>query len=322
MKRYSVKISIIMTAYNQERYVSESIESILLQNFNDFELIIINDCSNDNTLKIIKSYAAKDKRIKLIDNHTNVGYTKSLNKGLMTAKGKYIAILDSDDIALQNSLKNRYRYLENNKNIFLIGGGINYIDENSKQVGHNIPIQGFENIKRKLQERNCFWHPTIMFRNAGKLHYREKFIYAQDYDLYTQMITSGLIIENLPEVFSNYRIHSKSASYSKRTIQSMFVSKIADFYKQRLKTGSDNYKSFNPKDILNFKPEESTDRHILRTEAHVSWSSNNFIRARYFANRYIKYHGFDKKMLSYIILSFFGKWMINLVRRLKNKTRR
>ena len=93
-----IKVSVLMPAYNVEKYVGEAIESILNQTFKDFEFIIINDGSTDNTPKIIKEYAKKDKRIKFIDNKKNKGFIASLNECLDNATGEYVAKMDSDDI--------------------------------------------------------------------------------------------------------------------------------------------------------------------------------------------------------------------------------
>ena len=96
------KVSVVMSAYNGERYLREAVESILNQTFNDFEFIIIDDGSTNSTGQILSSYAAQDPRIVLIRNRENIGLTKSLNKGLALARGEYIARMDADDVSLPN----------------------------------------------------------------------------------------------------------------------------------------------------------------------------------------------------------------------------
>ena len=127
------KISVIMPTYNSESFLRESIDSILNQTFKDFELIVIDDCSTDSSLKIIKEYKRKDNRIFFLKNDKNLGHNKTRNKGLKIAKGKYIAILDSDDISLEKRLEIQYAYLEKNPHIFLVGSSAIYIDENGKE---------------------------------------------------------------------------------------------------------------------------------------------------------------------------------------------
>jgi glycosyltransferase involved in cell wall biosynthesis len=317
------KVSVIMAAYNMEKYLAEAIESMLSQTFKDFELIIVNDKSTDSTHNIISRYAEKDSRIKAIDNKDNIGFTRSLNVGLKVAKGKYAAILDADDASLPDRLKTEFEYMEKHKKVFLVGGSINYMDGDSKLLNKDVPISGFERIKERLKERNCFWHSTIMFRNTGKITYREKFKYSQDYDLYTRIITMGKIIENLPHVLTNYRIHGTSTSYARRTIQSMFVSKISEFYKQRLETGKDDYDNFDPKSILSYNVEDSKDESVLQQEMKSSWEASDFPRARRFALKYMKHKGLRPKALSYYLLSLLPGRSIRLLRsvkrRIKNK---
>ena len=110
IKTNSLKISVLMSVYNGEKYLREAIDSILNQTFTNFEFIIIDDASTDDSNAIIKKYT--DKRIKLVENPQNMGLTKSLNRGLKISLGKYIARLDSDDLAFPNRLKEQYEFME------------------------------------------------------------------------------------------------------------------------------------------------------------------------------------------------------------------
>jgi len=106
------KISVLMSVFNGEAYLSEAIESILDQTYKNFEFIIINDCSTDNSKKILRKYANADKRIQLINNKQNLGLTKSLNFGLKNSHGEFVARMDSDDISLPIRLEEQYNYLK------------------------------------------------------------------------------------------------------------------------------------------------------------------------------------------------------------------
>jgi glycosyltransferase involved in cell wall biosynthesis len=309
------KVSVIMGAFNTSRYIDECIQSVLGQTFQDFEFIIINDGSTDDTLKIIKKY--KDKRIKIIDNKKNLGVSNSLNKGLKISKGKYIAIMDSDDIMLPERLKITYEYLEKNKDIFLVGGAIYFIDDKGKILGKNVPVSGFENIKKRLKTKNCFWHLTIMFRNDAKNRYREKFRYAQDYDFITLIVTRRKKVNNIDQILTKYRIHNSSTSYSKRTKQDMFVNKIAEFYNQRLRTGKDDYDKFDVGSIMNFDVEKSTDKKILITESKARWESKDYAEARKFSGRYIKNYGISSKQTIYYLASYAPEFIIQLIRKIR-----
>ena len=116
-------ISVIMSVYNTNKsFLAEAIESILNQTYPNFEFIIIDDNSTDGSLSIIEQYMSKDDRIVLIKNKTNIGLTKSLNKGLKLAKGQYIARMDADDVSLPDRFKQQIEYMENNSHVTVIGG--------------------------------------------------------------------------------------------------------------------------------------------------------------------------------------------------------
>ena len=127
----NIDISIIMPAYNAQKYIKESIDSVLNQSFENFELIIINDGSKDNTEHIIKEY--QDQRIVLIS-QKNGGVSNARNAGLKLAKGKYITFLDADDTFPKDSLKSRFEYLESNSKIDLVDGIVEVKDENLQKT--------------------------------------------------------------------------------------------------------------------------------------------------------------------------------------------
>lgn len=306
-----------MSIYNSEKFLDKSIQSILNQTFKNFEFIIINDCSTDNSLRIIKEYIKKDKRIKLIKNTENIGLTKSLNKGLRKAKGRYIARMDADDISLPERFQIQYDYLEQHPNIFLIGGGALNIDEKEIIRTINKTITGSDLIKKNLYSKNCIYHPTIMFRNEKNIFYREKFKYAQDYDFYLMLLSKGKIFGNLREPLIKYRINSKAVSWYQKSKQRLFEIKAREFYHQRLKYDKDEYSKFNPKEILNLDVENSTDKIVLESEIKASFKLNDFKRTRKFCRKYFKHYRFNNRMVIYYFLSFTGENIVNFLRGIK-----
>ena len=123
-------ISIIILTYNRAGFISEAIKSALEQSFSDWELIIIDDASQDNTREIAEDYAKKDSRIKYFRNDEHLRISKSRNKALGLARGEYVAVLDSDDVwSDRDKLKKQYEFLERNKDYVLVGGGVIVIDE-------------------------------------------------------------------------------------------------------------------------------------------------------------------------------------------------
>ena len=201
------KISVIMPVYNCETYIKEAIDSILNQTFSDFELIIIDDCSTDSTLSIVKSYS--DQRINVVEKEQNTGYTNSLNDAILIAKGKYIARMDGDDISLPERFEKQVEFLENNSEIILCGTEVEIIGKNhiSKYPSNH------EMIKIQLCYNASFYHPTIMIRRLVLLenNYDKKFEPAEDYELWTRLVNIGELA-NLDEVLLQYRIHQSQTS--------------------------------------------------------------------------------------------------------------
>ncbi|WP_256621503.1 glycosyltransferase family 2 protein [Methanolobus chelungpuianus] len=307
------EISVVMSVYNGEKHLDECIGSILGQSFRDFELIIVNDCSMDGSLKIIERYEKSDHRIKVINNPENLGLTKSLNIGIKISRGKYIARIDADDICSPDRFEIQYQFLEKQKHIFLAGSGTDKIDESGNTVSRHRPIVEEKEIEKELSLHNCVSHPTIMFRNEG-FTYREKFVYAQDYDFYLILLSGGKKISNIPEPLVKYRISPCAISWSKKAKQDLFALKANEFYQQRLKNGSDQYGSFNPGEILHIEIEESTDRLVLKSEIEASFKLNDFKRVRKLCRTYCIHYGFVNCGSCYYVLSFAGERVINKVR--------
>lgn len=217
------KISIILPAYNAALYIGEAIESLLKQTFRDFELIIIDDGSQDETLEKIKSF--KDERIKLHKNETNLGIIRSLNKGLKLAQGEYVARMDADDISLPKRLEIQYNFLEENKNIIGCGAYMKTFGATKELwAGPHKP----EEVKAALLFFNVLNHPTMLLRRSlfdnDSYLYSEDYPHAEDYELWTR-ISRKFLLSNIPKVLLRYRLHEKSVSSSHHQEQS------ASFYK-------------------------------------------------------------------------------------------
>jgi len=130
------QVSVIMPAYNAEKYIGEAIESILNQTYKDFELIIVNDASTDSTGSIIKTYAEKDERIVVLENEQNLNIAGSLNRAISAAKGEFLARMDADDIALPERLEIQSKAMQENPKVAVVGNDINLIDENGSVIGY------------------------------------------------------------------------------------------------------------------------------------------------------------------------------------------
>jgi glycosyltransferase involved in cell wall biosynthesis len=213
-----LEISVIMAVYNDEQYIREAIGSILNQSYKEFELLIIDDKSTDKTIDIIKSF--KDKRIRLLRNKSNKGPAYSRNYGLLKAKGKYIAVLDSDDIAYKNRLKIQKKYLDEHKDVCLVGGNGEIIDEKGNRISIESQILDYISIRWRLLFRNAINGGTVMFRRNIALSmggYEESLLQAEDYFLWIKMAESYKTV-NISNVLSKIRINIKSLTRSKPEI--------------------------------------------------------------------------------------------------------
>ena len=206
------KISVVMSVYNEEKFIDESIRSILNQTFKDFEFIIINNGSTDNTLKIIKSY--KDKRIKIINKRRNVGTSKAVNLGFKKAKGKYIASFCGDDISHPKRLEIEFNYLESHPEIFLVGASAVYINESGKEIQRFRKYDDYRMLSWRLRKSCSIIYPSIMFHNEN--FFLDVNTKTNDYNFYFELLKNGKKLTNLPYFLTKYRVHPGSLSVYKK----------------------------------------------------------------------------------------------------------
>jgi glycosyltransferase involved in cell wall biosynthesis len=234
-----------MSAYNAEKYVGEAIESILSQTFSDFEFVIIDDGCTDGTSEVLRSF--RDNRILLVKNDKNIGLTKSLNRGLQLASGKYIARMDADDISVAERFEKQVEFLDAHPAVGLVGCAVEFIDPQGKTLGfHRVPKKRQDEV---LTDGNWFNHSATAFRRECLDYvglYREAFHYAQDYDLWLR-ISEKYEIAFMPEPLVKIRFNCDSISAQKKAYQKAYVNLALELSKQRRTMG---------KDIL----EESLDR--------------------------------------------------------------
>jgi glycosyltransferase involved in cell wall biosynthesis len=310
-------ISVLMSSYNDEKFIDESIQSILKQDFKDFEFIIVNDGSTDNTPKIIRKYAKKDKRIVAIDNQKNIGIVKSLNKGLKIAKGRYVARMDADDVALPERLGIQYRFIEKHPEIFLVGAFLTVIDHAGVKVGATAHPTTHEKIVKCMEKRCCMSHNTIMFRNDGTTRYRTKMWYVEDYDLYLRTILEGKKLANIPLPLLKYRRNPNSVSFSKRTKQILFTEKAREFYQERKRSGKDSYASFDDRKILKMDMENCTEPSANLEEIKMNFALDDLAKTRSLIQRYYKNHGrlHRPALAIYLFATYLDKRLVRGLKR-------
>lgn len=228
-------VSVILPAYNASNYIREAIESILNQTYNNFELIIINDGSTDNTLRIINTY--DDSRIKLINNERNKGLIYSLNRGIDVSRGEFIARMDADDISHPFRFAKQIKVMNQNSDIVVCGTYINYFGASKGRFSRCHPNQHNEDIKKSLLVRCAFAHPTVMIRASilkkNGIKYDENFRSCEDYKLWIDLASYGNFI-NIPIPLLNYRVSNNQISSQYRTEQLQNTFKCQDlcFYNE------------------------------------------------------------------------------------------
>lgn len=208
------KVSVLMAVYNAERYLAAALESILGQTFTDFEFIVVDDGSNDESARILAKYGAADRRLRIIPNEANSGLAYSLNKGIDFARGAYIARMDADDISLPTRLAAQVAFLDAHPDCCLCGGALMTFSTEGAGVLWQPPL-AHDDILSSMIFESVIYHPTVMMRgetlNRYGLRYAENFRVAQDYELWIRLAEVGKLA-NLPEVLLHYRLHVGSAS--------------------------------------------------------------------------------------------------------------
>lgn len=225
-------VSIILPAHNAEKHIVDCLNSITQQTYLNWELIIINDGSLDQTAKIIESFLSKDTRITCVTNDNNMGLVYCLNLGIKLSKGKYVARMDSDDIMMPDRLELQVNFMETNPQVGVLGGSAILIDEAGNDIGKRVFPYSDKSIKQNLDRINPLLHPTIIFRKTifEICYYRDKYPRAEDYDLWFRL-KSYTEFANLQEFIIKYRIHPGQVSleYLKKMTRDTVFLKIEHF---------------------------------------------------------------------------------------------
>lgn len=217
--------SVVIITHNRAGYLSQAVQSVLAQTFTDFELLIIDDASTDNTAQVVRSFA--DARIRYVENKNNMGISRSRNKGLHAARGMYVAMLDSDDRwCSKEKLDKQIRYLELHQEYQAVGSHARVIDQNGKVVGERNPPDTYKKIRPGFLWKNIFINSSVLFRrqtlvNAGG--YDEKLIIGEDYDAWLKLGIKGSLA-NIPECLVDYRLHEGNVTrQSKQALRQSLI---------------------------------------------------------------------------------------------------
>jgi hypothetical protein len=214
-------LTVVMSVYNGARFLDEAIDSIRTQSFGNFEFLIVDDGSTDDSQRILARHAAVDDRIRILTQE-NRGLIESLNRAFAEAAGAYIARMDADDVSRRYRLEMQMDLMSSNPEIALVGGAIEIIDAEYRRFSViRLPTQP-EPIRKHMRELGCaLAHPTVLFRREAMLQmggFRKAYKHAEDYDLWLRML-ERFDFANLQEVLVDYRRHDGSISFKHATQQ-------------------------------------------------------------------------------------------------------
>ena len=303
------QISVILPVYNGEKFIGEAIESILNQTFTDFELIIINDCSIDNTEDIVFSY--KDKRIRYYKNERNLQLIASLNKGIKLSTGKYVARMDADDIALSKRLYEQFVFMEDNLEIVACGTwAISFGNSREKLI--KVPVE-HSSIFLYSFLRNPIIHPTVMIRKCylsqNNLLYSHEFKHAEDYKLWVDLMKLGKLA-NIPKVLLKYRLSSDQISNKFAEEQRRIATKIKySIIQEFIGPYSASFKIENPIGLNMIKEVEEIEVNVRQEfdAGDISKNEFKFIKKVFNSCKMVLYLSMDLysiKSLFHFIFSF------------------
>lgn len=282
-------VTVLMPVYNGERYVEEAIASVLDQDFHNFELIILDDASTDSSSQILQRWMARDSRIVVVHATENVGIACTLNRGLALARGKYVALLDHDDVCVRGRFGAQIAVLENESDVVLVSTGYDIIDSCGRWIGRMMPPPAPEVIAYLLNFTNVT--SGVMFRREFVLNlggYRAEFELAQDYDLSARLSQRGRIA-SLPIMGMKLRVHDERASVLWSERQRLHALKIShrmmtDFLARAIKPEEHDSVCSIIRNIG--RPGVASIAHAVLREAFCRFAKANATRAH---RRYVRF---------------------------------
>jgi len=264
------KVSIILPTYNGSKWISNAIESVICQSFDDWELLVIDDGSSDDTEVIIKAFLQKDSRIVYVKNNKNLGLQKTLNKGINLSKGKYIARIDDDDRwSDDDKLKKQVEFLDINPEYVLIGTGVAVVDDFNKEILRYLNPETDEMIRNVILKRNPFVHSSVVFRKdagikAGLYNEGDYGKYIEDYEFWLRLGREGKMY-NLPIYAVRFMSRTGNTTNKNRGLQFFKAIRLIKdnrkYYRGYLKSLCFAYFRFFSFKIFNLLPKKI--KHII-----------------------------------------------------------
>tara|TARA_B100000029_G_scaffold509035_1_gene597335 strand:- start:2829 stop:3821 length:993 start_codon:yes stop_codon:yes gene_type:complete len=237
-------VSVILAVHNDERYIEESVQSVLDQTYEDFELILVDDGSDDDTVSLVDTLVQTDSRIRLCRQRRS-GLTKSLIRATGEARGRYLARQDSDDRSRPNRFALQTAFLDSHPDIAAVGSSTVVIDHSGRRINTIVSEQGTGTIRDSLLSmRSTPVHGSMMMRRASVLAvggYRLAFTVSQDFDLWLRL-TEQFGIDNVSDILYEWRLNPEGVYSNRRTDQLMLSSIALAFAVERRNSGEDSYR--------------------------------------------------------------------------------
>ncbi len=211
-------VSVIMPVYNCESYLKLALDSIVNQTYSNLEIVVVDDCSSDNSWKIIQDYAKKDKRVKPYRNKENSKIVATMNFAIANSSGKYLARMDGDDEKIADAIESQVNFMEANSSVVVVGGTTEICDENMNTLNTRKYLTTDAEVRDKLFRFSPYAHGAIMMRASMVPVDPYQLNWAEDYDLYFRLGRVG-DFANLEKVVYRVRTHRASVSRTKARYQ-------------------------------------------------------------------------------------------------------
>ncbi|MDH3379434.1 MAG: glycosyltransferase [Gammaproteobacteria bacterium] len=315
------KISVVMSVYNGETFVAESIDSVLAQTFEDYEFIIVDDGSTDKTSNILASFS--DDRIRLIS-RANTGLTVALNEALRHCRAPFIARQDADDISYPDRFASQMEYLEQHAEVSAVGSWATVIDAEGDAVGMHCNASDPVDIKRKLWSDNMFVHGSLMLRRHAIESvdaYRSQFRYAQDYDLLLRL-SDRYRVANIPRSLYGIRHWRGKISVDKLPEQLAFRQLAQTLAAQRRRGEQDALQHGESIDKLLIPVEPPSPQHFENTMLYYCLRSGHLAKARRIIRELMQTNPGSTKPYIQLALTYLGPTLSTGLLKLWDRTQR